>query len=284
MKTLVTGANGFIGQHLLQQNLGGEIHVLTRQSLNLQDSKIIQHRADLRDLSSLREISSLNFDRLIHLAWSGLPSLTQENNRLNLKLSKDLIDVFIDSGIKEINMVGSCLEYGNLDSFVSEKDTGVNLSDFGESKLQLLDYLSSKNPNFRWMRIFYAYGPHQHANSLLRQGYTYAKSGKTIQLNDGKQSKDFIYVDDVALGIALLLEKGSQYGIYNLGSGISTSVSQMIALVNKEMGLPDVGFESGIDSLRADTRKIRDACGWVPSTDISDGVSMSVQWMIKNNV
>jgi nucleoside-diphosphate-sugar epimerase len=91
-------------------------------------------------------------------------------------------------------------------------------------------------------------------------------------------------VDDVALGIALLLEKDSQYGIYNLGSGTSTSVSQMIALVNKEMGLPDVGFESSVDSLRADTRKIRDACGWGASTDISDGVRMSVQWMIKNNV
>ncbi len=192
MKILLTGATGFIGRHLLQQNLVGEIHVMTRQSSNFQDSNIVQHLVDLRDVPRVREIASLKFDSLIHLAWSGLPSLTRENNRLNLSIGKNLIDIFSDSGVKEISMIGSCLEYGSLDGLVSETDVGVNISHFGESKLQLLDYLSSKYSNFRWMRIFYAYGPHQHDNSLLRQGYKYAKCGRMIKLADRKQSRDFV--------------------------------------------------------------------------------------------
>jgi nucleoside-diphosphate-sugar epimerase len=284
VKTLITGVSGFIGQNLLKQNLAGEIHVITRKNVNSLNPKIIQHHGDLRDLSKLKELASLNFDRLIHLAWSGLPSLTQEHNESNLQISKNLIEILSDSGVKEFNMIGSCLEYGKLDTLASEEDVGTDICNFGETKLQLLDYLKSKTPNYRWMRVFYAFGPHQHSNSLLRQGYLYAKSGGTLPLANPKVSRDFVYVDDVTRGIVLLVDKENEFGVYNIGSGISTSTSEMIKLVNEEMGLPSNVSEAGSITLRADTRKIQKACGWTPAFDISSGVRMSVQWMIKNNV
>ena len=284
MKTLITGASGFIGQHLLKYKLKGEIHILSREPIGHQVSGIIQHHGDLRDFSRLKELASHNFERLIHLAWSGLPSLTKENNRTNLELSKNLINVFSDTGVSEINMVGSCLEYGSLDKLVSEDDIGTNICEFGDTKLELLEYLATKHLNYRWMRVFYAYGPSQHPNSLLRQGYLSAKKGAFLSLANPALSRDFIYVDDVASGISSLINEQSEYGIYNLGSGMSTSVSQMINLVNEEMGLPSIGFEESLKSLRADIRKINYACGWEPTTNVSTGVRKSVQWMIDNNV
>lgn len=284
MKTLITGANGFIGQHLLEHGLAGEVHIASRQSPKHQVQGVIRHQVDLRNLSTLKELASLNFDRLIHLAWSGLPILTPENNRMNLEMSKNLISVFSDSRVNEINMLGSCLEYGDLEKTVSEDDVGTNISEFGLTKLKLLDYLSKNHSNYRWMRVFYAYGPNQHANSLLRQSYLHAKKGETFNLANPVLSRDFIYVGDVASGISALIEANSAYGIYNLGSGISTSVSQMISYVNEQMGLPVKKYEESRISLRASTVKIRDACGWLPTTNVSTGVSNTIKWLIDNNV
>jgi nucleoside-diphosphate-sugar epimerase len=284
MKTLITGASGFIGQHLLQHRLTGDIHIVSRQSVGHLAQGVTQHHGDLRDLSTVKQIASLNFDRLIHLAWSGLPTLSKENNMENLKMSKNLVSVFSDCGVGEINMVGSCLEYGDLEKLVSEDDVGMNISEFGVTKLQLLDYLASSHPSYRWLRIFYAYGPNQHANSLLRQGYLHGKKREVLKLDEPTLSRDFIYVGDVASGISALIEKKSDYGIYNIGSGISTSVSQMINLLNEQMGLPSGRCGESVTSLRADIRKIRDACGWTPTTNVSIGVRKSVQWMINNNV
>ena len=284
MRTLITGSSGFIGQHLLQYGLTGEIHILKRQSSVNKVQGVTHHYGDLRDSATLKELASLRFDRLIHLAWSGLPDLTRENNRENLEMSKNLISAFTNAGVKEINVVGSCLEYGDLEKIVSEDDVGTNISEFGVTKLELLDYLSKNQPNYRWMRIFYAYGPNQHANSLLRQGYLHAKRGGILSMANPTLSKDFIYVGDVASAISALINKKSEYGIYNIGSGISTSIGQMINLVYEQMGLPSERFEEGLVSLRADNRKLSDACGWAPTTNIPSGVRNTVKWMIDNNV
>jgi nucleoside-diphosphate-sugar epimerase len=284
MRTLITGASGFIGQHLLQHRLTGEIHILKKQSSVNKVHGVTHHYGDLRDSATLKELASLRFDRLIHLAWSGLPDLTRGNNRENLEMSKNLISAFTNAGVNEINVVGSCLEYGDLEKIVSEDDVGTNISEFGNTKLELLDYLSKNQPNYRWMRIFYAYGPNQHANSLLRQGYLQAKRGKTLSMANPALSKDFIYVGDVASAITALINKKSEYGIYNIGSGISTSIGQMINLVYEQMGLPSERFEEDLISLRASTRKLSDACGWTPTTNVRSGVRNTVKWMIDNNV
>lgn len=284
MRTLITGASGFIGQHLLQHRLTGEIHILKRQSSVNKVQGVTHHYGDLRDSATLKELASLRFDRLIHLAWSGLPDLTRGNNRENLEMSKNLISAFTNAGVNEINVVGSCLEYGDLEKIVSEDDVGTNISEFGNTKLELLDYLSKNQPNYRWMRIFYAYGPNQHVNSLLRQGYLQAKKGKILSMANPALSKDFIYVGDVASAITALINKKSEYGIYNIGSGISTSIGQMINLVYEQMGLPSERFEEDLISLRASTRKLSDACGWTPTTNVRSGVRNTVKWMIDNNV
>lgn len=284
MRTLITGASGFIGQHLLQHGLTGEIHILKRQSSINKVQGVTHHYGDLRDSATLKELASLKFERLIHLAWSGLPDLTRENNRENLEMSKNLISVFTNAGVNEINVVGSCLEYGNLEKIVSEDDVGTDISEFGVTKLELLDYLSMIQPNYRWMRIFYAYGPSQHANSLLRQGYLHAKRGEILSVANPALSKDFIYVGDVASAISALINKKSEYGIYNIGSGISTSIGQMMNLVYEQMGLPSERFDENLVSLRASTRKLSDACGWAPTTNVPSGVRNTVKWMIDNNV
>jgi len=280
MKTLITGPSGFIGKSLLQQKFEGEIHTLSRKPFNSSRVGIRQHYGDLHDIDLIKKLASLKFERVVHLAWQGLPDLAPDNNRLNFNLSKNFLDSLIDSGVKEINISGSCLEYGTLNELVNENTPGVNIGDFGQTKLELLDYVKSQLIPFRWFRIFYAYGPFQHKNSLLMQAYGNAKTGSSLIAREPTDSRDFIYVSDVARAISMLLQAKDAFGVFNIGSGKSVSSGTLINIVNQEMKVPLLADLQSSNSLKANYNKIEQACGWTPTIDISEGISEFLQWVV----
>ena len=282
MKTLITGPSGFIGKSLLNQKFDGEIHTLSRAPYNSDRKDIHQHYGDLHDKDILKKIGKLKFERVVHLAWQGLPVLTPDNNRLNFNLSKHFLECLIDSGVREVNVSGSCLEYGALSELVDETTSGVNIGDFGETKLELLDYLESQHIPFRWFRIFYAYGPFQHNNSLLMHAYRSAKMGSSFIARETRDSRDFIFVSDVARAISMLLQTKGAFGVFNIGSGKSISIGAMVNIVNQEMNVPLLTDVQGLDSLKANYNKIEQACGWTPTIDMSEGVSRFLQWVVMN--
>jgi nucleoside-diphosphate-sugar epimerase len=278
MRTLVTGASGFIGQSLLSQHLTGEIHLLSRSKLNTVNPNYLQHIGDLQDREVVKKLADLKFDRVVHLAWQGLPELTDENNKLNLLLSKNFVKVMIDSGVSEVNLVGSCLEYGDLDSKVDESSIGTNIGEFGEAKLDLLDFVSSQEIKYRWLRVFYAYGPNQHRQSLLSAAYESVLQGVPLNIRDPRLARDFIYVDDVSRAIRMLLDSPHSYGVFNVGSGKSTGVGELVYSLQAQMNLPSVNIKEYELSLRANYKKIELACGWRPQIGIEQGVSEFIQW------
>lgn len=282
MKTLITGPSGFIGRSLLHQNLEGEIHTLSREPFVSGREDIRQHYGDLHDKDLLKKLAKLQFDRVVHLAWQGLPDLTPSNNRLNFNLSKNFLDCLVDSGVREVNISGSCLEYGTLNELVDESTPGVNIEDFGQTKLELLDYLESQLIPFRWFRIFYAYGPSQHKNSLLIQAYKNAKIGSSLIVREPRDSRDFIFVSDVTRAISMLLQTKNAFGVFNIGSGKSVSIGTMINAVNHEMNVPLLSDVQGSDSLKANCKKIELACGWAPTFNISEGISEFLRWVVMN--
>ena len=95
MKTLITGPSGFIGKSLLNQKFDGEIHTLSREPFNSDRIDIHHHFGDLHDKDMLMKIAKLKFERVVHLAWQGLPVLTPDNNRLNFNLSKNFLECLI---------------------------------------------------------------------------------------------------------------------------------------------------------------------------------------------
>jgi nucleoside-diphosphate-sugar epimerase len=278
MKTLITGSSGFIGKSLLQQKFEGEIHTLSRKPFKSSRVDIRQHYGDLHDLDLHKKMASLKFERVVHLAWQGLPVLAPDNNRLNFNLSKNFLDCLINSGVSEVNISGSCLEYGTLKELVDENTLGVNIGDFGRTKLELLDYLEAQLIPFRWFRIFYAYGPFQHKNSLLMQAYSNAKTGNSFIAREPTDSRDFVYVGDVARAISMLLHTKNAFGVFNVGTAKSTSVGALINNLNQKMGVPIQNFNSSPEGLKANCKKIEETCGWTPSIEIDEGVNRFIQW------
>ena len=282
MKTLITGATGFIGKSLLQQDFEGEIHTLSRGPFNSSRVGVNQHYGDLQDAHLIKKLAKLKFERVVHLAWQDLPALTPEINQSNFNISRNLINSLIDSGVQEVNISGSCLEYGTLDKLVDENTPGINIGNFGQTKLALLHYLESQSIPYRWFRIFYAYGPFQHINSLLMQAYSSAKMGSSLIAKEPKDSRDFIFVSDVARAISMLLQTKDTFGVFNVGSGNSTSIGSMINTLNQKMGIPLVPDVPSQDSLKANYKKIQEACGWAPTIEISQGVDKFMQWAATN--
>lgn len=278
MRTLITGATGFLGSSLLRNVAFDDLHTVSLHSRRTSQARAIHHVGDIRDAGFLNELSEIRFDRIIHFAWQGLPSLTPENNLRNLKMTLDFFDVMIKSGVREINVTGSCLEYGDLLSSVTEEILGSNVGDFGRTKLAILDYLTSVDIPYRWFRVFYAYGPNQHSSSLLHSAYQSVKNGSPFKLQNPNISHDFIYVDDVTRAIGMLLSTPNSYGVFNIGSNNSTSVGRLTSLLLNAMNGTPILKDDEMASLRADFNKLRTSCGWNPLVSLEEGTRKFLEW------
>ena len=278
MKTLITGASGFIGRALLRQNLSGELHITSRVYTSL-PAGITGHFGDLGDKEFVKRLAEQKFERVIHLAWEGLPNLSEGNNLRNLKTSKQFLEILASSGVEDFQIAGSCLEYGDKTGQVDEGVIGENLTDFAAAKVELLDFVAGLGVAYKWYRIFYAYGPFQHDNSLLSSAFLSVKNGVALKISNPNISRDFIYVDDVAKAISRLIETTGVSGIFNIGSGKGTPVTDLVGALNSIMGLEvqDLATEES-PALTADIRRITKTCGWTSEVSIEQGVKKFVDW------
>jgi nucleoside-diphosphate-sugar epimerase len=278
MKTLVLGASGFIGSAFLKQDLNVNIEIVTRDnSLNVTKHKT--HIGDIKNKDFLKNLAEHEFEKVINLSWEGLPNISEKNNKINLEVQLNIIKAFADSGTKQFDIAGSCLEYGSFEGTASEVVIGSNLTDFAKTKLRLLDFLQTQRLMHRWFRIFYVYGPKQHNKSLLASAYLSAKQGSILQLSNSNISRDFIYVDDVASAINKLTSNLSAQGVFNIGSGEPTGITQMVSKVYTHFGLDfDVLKINQNQSLIADTRRIKEVCDWNPVYTIDSGINQYINW------
>ena len=278
MKTLVLGASGFIGSAFLKQDLKDSIEIVIRNnSLNVTKHKA--HVGDIKDKDFLNNLAKHEFEKVINFSWEGLPNISEKNNKINLEVQLNVIKTFADSGTKQFDIAGSCLEYGSFEGKASELEIGKDLTDFAKTKLQLLDFLQTQSLMHRWFRMFYVYGPKQHNKSLLASAYLNAKQGAILQVRNSKISRDFIYVDDVALAIKKLTSNLSAQGIFNIGSGVPTGITQMVSRVYAHFGLDfDVLEINHNRSLIADTTRIKEFSDWNPVYTIENGIDQYIKW------
>ena len=273
MKALLLGGGGFIGKALTPfLSLHLDLTVVTSQSrLELPVGVKKAVASDFRELQPQLDFSE--FDRVIDCSWEGLPDLGESTNAKNLESKLTLIRFLRDVGIVEYNGFGSCLEYGSLSGAVDEEMTGLNVGDFGLTKLKLLETLKNSEMAYRWFRPFYLVGVEQHPNSLfnstyqaLRQGLDFSPRSKT------STSFDFLEISDFARGVSLAIQSDSVWGVVNLGSGKTYSIEEVINQFRLRFGMEQrVATKS--DAMYASTQKLSDSTGWIPTFDLHQMVS-----------
>ena len=278
MKTLILGSGGFVGKSLMRilEN-DNEIVLLSKSRLKNPPSNYPEIVGNLECEETLELITRSKFKRVIDCAWFGLPDLSNSNNLLNLEIKKKLIKVLIESGVQEINSLGSCLEYGSLKGQVAEDMMGENLSDFAGVKLEILKILDESGVNYRWFRPFYLIGQGQHHNSLLNTAIKIAASGEIFTPREPATSYDFIDIEDAVQGMKKAMESSTCLGIINLGCGLTHSVNDVVNLVRQKFGQEPHESEK-ISGLFASIEKINSATGWKPEISIEISVQKIVNY------
>ncbi len=277
MKTLVLGGSGFLGSAFTRFNQNRDDYWFLQNTYDVPTLKGKKIYGSLADKLVLRNLSRMKFNSIIDFSWEGLPNLSPQWNRKNLAQVLYTYNTLLDSGVTQIDALGTCLEYGNLTGSVDEHSVGSEITDFGLCKLEILEKLSEWNIGFRWFRCFYVIGVGQHPNSLIRSAIDKIEKGEDFSPKSPGASNDYISVDDVARGITLAIDKKIQTGIYNVGSGTAFSVNAIINIVRKYFGQTpkEIQTEPG---LVADSSKLFCATQWTPL----HSVEQTVISMIKN--
>lgn len=241
-KVLVTGATGFIGNYVVEELLQRNYHVIT-SSANEANArgKSWFTKTDYRplDLKFLKEaVNYYDFfgapDILIHLAWQGLPNY-KDNFHLeqNLPAHKAYLENMIRNGLKNVNITGTCFEYGMQEGKLSEDMPSMPQNPYGKAKNELRIFIEGLKKTFlfdyKWIRLFYMFGKGQYAKSLLSQlQQALDKHEEIFNMSGGEQTRDFLPVEKAARYIVDISTQTQLTGIINCCSGIPVTVKQLV--------------------------------------------------------
>jgi nucleoside-diphosphate-sugar epimerase len=145
-------------------------------------------------------------------------------------------------------------------------------------------YAEEVGLSLAWGRVFFLYGPGEDERRLIPSVARALLAGEPAPTGDGTQVRDFMHVDDVARGFAALLDSAAD-GAVNIASGEGVTIGQVLDLVGRATGRPDLLRLGAVPArpgdpqrLVADTRRLSTEIGFEPRIGLSDGVADTVAW------
>jgi nucleoside-diphosphate-sugar epimerase len=296
-RVLITGASGFVGRQCVPLLLtaGYEVHAVARTTPETgeHDARVRWHRADLLDASQVSEsISSIKPTHLLHLAWYSVPGKfwTSLENFRWLQASLDLIRAFAACGGERIVAAGSCAEYSWKDeAILSELSTPVlpgTLYGACKHALEVVLEAFARQSNFSlgWGRVFFLYGPHEHPDRLTASVIRSLLRGEPAHCSEGRQVRDFLYVEDAAAALVALL-RSDVSGPVNIASGQGVAVKDLVSKIGELIGRRDLirlGERNGKTDeppvLVADVKRLRDEVGFQPRQSLDTGLRLAGEW------
>ncbi|MDR0390926.1 MAG: NAD-dependent epimerase/dehydratase family protein [Planctomycetaceae bacterium] len=240
MKILITGATGFIGRYVVRVLAKTEHEIIatstqkTPQNFeNINRLKYISADLNNQEATNWYELFCQP-DLVIHLAWQGLPNYGELFHiERNLWTSYCFLKQMIESGTRDITVIGTCFEYGLQEGCLSEDLPAKPNTIYGVSKNTLrifLEQLQTKiSFDFKWIRLFYLYGQGQNKNSILEQLKSAIKrNDKIFNMSGGEQLRDYLPVEVVAENIVKIALQNKIQGIINNCSGQPISIRRLV--------------------------------------------------------
>jgi UDP-glucose 4-epimerase len=314
-KILITGGAGFIGsfvvEHLLQEKVGSIVvldNFVRGKKENLQKAlssgRVQIVEGDIRDRSALGKACE-GVDYCFHFAALRI-SHCAEKPREALEVmyegTYNVLEACVEKRIKRIILASTASVYGQADTFpTSESHHPYNNGTlYGAAKmadeLMLQSFCQMHQLPFNILRFFNAYGPRMDAygkyTEVLIRWFQALQEGKTPLIHgDGKQTMDFVYVEDIARASVLVLKSDVVNEVFNIASGRETSLEGLCLLAIdavKAQAKPqyiDLPKErQKIEVLRrlADISKAKEKLGFETSVDLKQGLVALAQWLDKN--
>jgi nucleoside-diphosphate-sugar epimerase len=300
VRVLVTGGAGFIGSHVVDALLerGDEVVVFdnftTGSKSNLENHfgkpSFTLIEGDVRDSKKIREALK-GADAVIHeAAVTSIPFSIRDpdlTHDVNVGGTLNLLQSALDREIDHFVFASSCAVYGEQKKLPISEDALVRpLSPYADSKLaaerECLKFSREKGLNVVVLRYFNVYGPRQlggeYAGVFVKFKERLLQNRPPIIYGDGKQTRDFIHVRDVANATLLAIERSVTGEILNIGSGKATSVKTLCDFfmkVSHKTHLKPIYESPRIGEIRhslADIKKTKKFLGFEPSVVVERGV------------
>ena len=312
-KFLVTGCAGFIASRVSSLLLESGHQVVGIDNVNdYYDVSLKQHRLDKLkehdafkfakiDIEDNDLISDLfdehEFDAIFNLAARAGVRYSMENPHVymttNAMGNLNLLEQARHRGIgKYVLASTSSLYAGQPMPFDETLSVNTPISPYAASKKSAEAMAHAYNylygVDISVCRYFTVFGPAGRPDMCIFRFIKWIDEGKPIELlGDGEQSRDFTFVDDIALGTIAATKKVG-YEVFNLGGGgtpisLNTVIAKLEVLLKKKALINYLDpFEADIITTQANISKAKKMLGWQPVTSFDDGLKACVDWHLEN--
>ena len=197
--------------------------------------KAVKYKA--QDLNEVKENYFAFFenpDLLIHLSWQGLPNYNELFHiERNLYTNYNFIKNMIENGLRNLTVIGTCLEYGMQEGSLSEEMPTNPITTYGLGKDTLRKFIKELMKTyeftFKWIRLFYIYGRGQSPKSIISQLDQALKNNEDVfNMSKGDQLRDYLQVEKVADYIVQISLQNKINGIINCCSGKPISIKNLV--------------------------------------------------------
>ena len=304
MKIIVTGGAGFIGSHIVDDLVSDGHQVLVIDDLSTGNFNNINPKADFENLDITNSrisavIKSFEPDVISHFAAQTSVSISTNNPTLDANSNFiGTINVFEAmnktkcSNLIYINTGGAL--YGEPQYLPLDEAHPINpISPYGLSKWVAEKYILMQKRSYQFikvLRLSNVYGPRQ--DSYGEAGVVSIFLNKMLSnepvtiFGNGNQTRDFIYVGDVASAFKLAMEKDKSFSV-NISSGKSVTINELYELMS---GIVGNSIDANYENIRLGdlTHSVlsndlaKKLLGWVPVTDLLEGAKRTFSAEIKN--
>lgn len=304
MRVLVTGGYGFIGSFVAETFFkeGHDVYIIDNLSTGNKENVQFKHKfyhLNVEDPKCEDIFKSNRFDVVIHLAAQVNVGISMENPYLDTQSNvlglANILQLSRAYGVRKAVFASSAAVYGlNEEIPLTEDSPCAPLSPYGMNKWvgeqyckQWQDVFGIETLCFRFSNV---YGPRQGTvgeGGVISIFINNVLQGKPLEVfGDGEQTRDFIFVEDVANAIY----RGVEYeltGIYNLSTNTETSVNEFISQLTGISDAQNVLYnepkQGDIKYSRLDNTRIKRDLDWVPFNNFQEGLEKTYEWFKRHH-
>ena len=316
MTIIVTGGAGFIGSNFVYFQLKNhpEDRIICLDSLTyagnmatLDEAMKNDHfrfvKADITDKAAVEKLFEEEHpDIVVNFAAESHVDRSVEDPglflRTNILGTQTLMDACRKYGIKRYHQVSTDEVYGDLpldrpDLFFTEETPIHTSSPYSASKasadLLVLAYARTFHLPISITRCSNNYGPYHFPEKLIPLMISRALADESLPVyGTGENVRDWLYVEDHCSAIDLVIRKGREGEIYNVGGHNERTNLEVVKTILRELGKPEslipyVKDRPGHDRRYAiDPSKIHAELGWLPATTFDEGIKKTIRWYLDN--
>jgi nucleoside-diphosphate-sugar epimerase len=241
-KAVVYGATGVIGRALVQALLASSVEVLAlAHPASTRAAALPQHpllRVETYPKGAELPNAVGGFDAFFHLAWAGTYGAARADAALqegNLTLTADAVALAARLGCAVFVGVGSQAEYGcvPVGQAVTEETPCHPVTAYGAAKLRAgqesCAQCKALGMRHVWARVFSVYGEGDRNETLMMHLLASLLANRAVELTAGEQIWDYLHAADAARALILLAERGRDCTVYNVASGVSRPLRELVS-------------------------------------------------------